>query len=175
MMEAAGGGCIAVDSGHRPNVLAICVALWNSELSQYVYPELDNDVTMGNVVDHLRFLSATRCDISAQLEFIALHCYDLLYHRDILNVLPLLVVYDIISHGSLRIDWQNSLWGFFSKGIKPNREIFCLLEFVRLECSSVDVLNDVFDLFSGHFSEINASIVSSSSFSTDPGNSSSRR
>jgi hypothetical protein len=34
VLKAARGGRIAVDSAHRPTFVAICAALWNSELCQ---------------------------------------------------------------------------------------------------------------------------------------------
>jgi hypothetical protein len=64
VLEAAGGGGIVVDSAHRPTFVPICTALLNSELSRSVYPDLGDEVTMENVVDRLRFLQATQCNIS---------------------------------------------------------------------------------------------------------------
>jgi hypothetical protein len=57
--EAAKGRSIAVDSDHRGTFVAICAALWNSELYELVCSQLSDEVTMENVVDRLRFLSAT--------------------------------------------------------------------------------------------------------------------
>jgi hypothetical protein len=43
VLEAAGGGSIAVDSAHRRTFEAICAALGKSELSQSVCPERGNE------------------------------------------------------------------------------------------------------------------------------------
>jgi hypothetical protein len=68
------------------------------------------------------------------------------------------MIYDILNRGSLRLENEDSLDRFISKGIKTKGEILGLLEFVRLESCSTDVLNDFFDVLSEHFYEINASI-----------------
>jgi hypothetical protein len=76
MSRVCGG--IAVDSAHSQTFAAIYAALGHSEFYRSVCPELDGKVAMENVVDRLQFLSATRCDISAELEFIASQFYDFL-------------------------------------------------------------------------------------------------
>jgi hypothetical protein len=45
--------------------------LWNSEFYRYVDAEPGDEVTIENVVDRLGSLSASRCNISTELEFIA--------------------------------------------------------------------------------------------------------
>jgi hypothetical protein len=85
VLEAAGGGSIAVDSAHRPTFVGICGALWNSELYESVCPQLDDRVPMLNVVDHLHFLPATRRHISTELEFISSQFYDFLRRPDALR------------------------------------------------------------------------------------------
>jgi hypothetical protein len=51
VLEAARNDSIAVDSAHRLTFVAICAALWNSELYESVCGELSDEVTMENVVD----------------------------------------------------------------------------------------------------------------------------
>jgi hypothetical protein len=104
VLEAAAGDRIAVHSVHRRTFTDICTALWNSELYQCVYPELADEVTMENVVDRLQFLSAIRCDISTELEFIASHFYDFLGRHNAVKALPSSMICEILSHRSLRLD-----------------------------------------------------------------------
>jgi hypothetical protein len=40
---------------------------------------------------------------------------------------------EILSQESLRLESEDSLYDFISKGIRTNREMFGLVEFVRLE------------------------------------------
>jgi hypothetical protein len=75
-----------------------------------------------------------------------------------LTTLPLSFLYEIISHGSLRIESENSLYDFIRKATEMNPEMFYLLEFVRLEYCSTDVVNDLFDLLWENSYEINTSI-----------------
>jgi hypothetical protein len=119
---------------------------------------LGDEATSENVVDRLPFLSATRCDISTKLKFIASHFYGFLHRLDALKALPVSLLYEIISHGSLRVENEDSLYNFIHQGIETNREMFGLLEFVRFEYCSADVMNDFFDLLSEDCYEINASM-----------------
>jgi hypothetical protein len=161
VLEAARGGDIVVDSAHRPTFVAICAALWNSELYESVCGQLSDEVRVENVVNRLRFLSTTRCDISLELEFIASHFYDFLRRPDALNALPFSLLYEIITQGCLRIESEDCLYDFISHGIETNQEMFSLLEFVRLPYCSTDVMDDFFYRLSGYFYEINASMWAS--------------
>jgi hypothetical protein len=143
VLEAARGGSITVDPAHRRTFAAICAALWNSELSESVCGQLRDEVTMETVIDRFGFLSATRCDISAELEFIASHFCDFLRLPDALNRLSFSLIYDIISRGSLRLDNEDSFYSFIRKLTETNREMFHLLEFVRFEYCGPDVMNDL--------------------------------
>jgi hypothetical protein len=68
------------------------------------------------------------------------------------------MIYEIYGCGSLRLESEDNLYDFISKGIETDPEMFCLLEFVRFEYCSTEVMNDFFDLLSGHFCEIKASM-----------------
>jgi hypothetical protein len=63
-LEAARGGRIAVGSAHRSTFVAICAALWNSELYESVFGQLSDEVTIEIVLDRIQFLSTTRYNIS---------------------------------------------------------------------------------------------------------------
>jgi hypothetical protein len=86
---------------------------------------------MENVVDRLQFLSTTRCDNSTELKFIASHFYDFLRRPDALKMLPLSLLCEIITQGSLRFESEDSLCDFIIKGIETKWAIFGLVEFVR--------------------------------------------
>jgi hypothetical protein len=71
------------------------------------------------------------------------------------------MICEILGHGSLRLESEDSLYDFISEGIETNRGMFSLLEFVRWEYCSTDVMNDFFDVLSEHLYEINASMWAS--------------
>jgi hypothetical protein len=98
---------------------------------------------METVIDRLEFLSVTRCDISAELEFIASHFCDFLRLPDALNGLSFSVIYDIVSRGSLGHDNEDSFYNFIRKYTETNQEMFHLLEFIRFEYCRPDVMNDL--------------------------------
>jgi hypothetical protein len=60
VLEAARGCSITVDSAHRLTFVAICAALWNSEIYELICGQLGGEVKIDNVIDRLRFLWATR-------------------------------------------------------------------------------------------------------------------
>jgi hypothetical protein len=103
---------------------------------------------MKNVVDRLGFLSVTRCDTFTELEFIASHFCDFLPRPAALRALPFSMIYDIASHGPLKLDSEDILCDFVSQGIKMSREVFSLLEFSRLGYCSANVMNDFFNMLS---------------------------
>jgi hypothetical protein len=158
VLQAAKGNSIAVDSDHRGTLEAICATLWNSELCKSVYLELGGEVTVKSVTDPLQFLSGSRSNPSTELEFIASHFYDFLYRRDRLKALSFSMIYEILGHGSLRIDSEDGRSDFISESIETDAEMFGLLEFVRLEFCSTEVMNNFLDLLSERFGEINASV-----------------
>jgi hypothetical protein len=157
VLKATGGG-VAVDSAHRRTFGAICADLWNSELCRSVYPELRNGITIHNVVDRVGFLSSTRCDVSTELAFIASHFHLLLCHHDALMALPFPMIYEILSRGSLTLESEDSLYDFINKGTEMNQEMLSLLEFVRLEHCSTEVMNDFLDRLSDDVCKTNASM-----------------
>jgi hypothetical protein len=67
------------------------------------------------------------------------------------------MIYHILGHGSLRLESEDSLYDFINKGIETDRKMFGVLEFLRLEYCSTDVMHDILDLHSEGFCEINAS------------------
>jgi hypothetical protein len=71
------------------------------------------------------------------------------------------MIYAILGHGSLRLESEDSLYDFISKGIETNREMFGLLDFVRFEYCSTDVMTDFLDLLSEQFYKINTSMWAS--------------
>jgi hypothetical protein len=157
-LEPAGGGSIAVDFAHRRTFAGFCAALWNPELYELLCDQLRGEVTVENVVNRLRFLSPTRCDVSTELEFIASH---FLRCPDILNAWPFSLPEEIVGHGSLRLESEDSLHGFISEGTEMNRGMFSLLEFVRFKYSSMAVMNNFFTLLSEYSCEVNASMWAS--------------
>jgi hypothetical protein len=66
-----------------------------------------------------------------------------------------------LSVKDLRLESEDKLYNFMNKGTETNRELFGLLEFVKLEYCSTDVLSDFFDLLSEHFHGINPSVRAS--------------
>jgi hypothetical protein len=116
MLETARGSDITMNSAYRRTFVAICTALWNSELCESVCGQGRDGLSMENVVDRTAFLLAIRCDIITKLEFITSRFYKFLYDRDALDSLPFSLFYKIIGHGSLWLESEDVLDEFISKG-----------------------------------------------------------
>jgi hypothetical protein len=116
-----------------------------------LYPELGSEVTMENIVDRLLLLSATRCGISRELEFIASYFYAFLCRRDGLIVLPFSMISEIIGHASVRIESGDSLYDLINKAIETKPEMFGPLEFIRLDYCSADVMSNFLTYFLSTF------------------------
>jgi hypothetical protein len=89
---------------------SICAAIWNSELSASVLRENGERIKRVNVHDHLGFMSASRCNVSTELDFISSHFYHFSHHPNALTALPSLMLYDIIGHRSLRLESEDHLY-----------------------------------------------------------------
>jgi hypothetical protein len=85
--------------------------------------QLSDEATMENAVDHLQFVSATRCNISAELEFSTSHFCDFLRHPQTINGISFLLIYRILGHGSLKLESEGSLSGLINRGTETNQEI----------------------------------------------------
>jgi hypothetical protein len=151
VLEVAEGNGIAVDSDHRRTLTAIYGAHWNSDLCELLCGQQRNEFMMYNVINRLGFLSTTRCNISAELEFVASHFDDFSWRGNGLKVLSFLMIYEILGHGSLRLETEERLLDFINEGIETGGKVFGLLEFVRLEHWSTEVMNDFVGVLSEHF------------------------
>jgi hypothetical protein len=66
-------------------------------------------------------------------KFIALHFHNFFRCPKAVNALAFSLLSQMISEGSLRLESEDSLYDFISRGIRTIREMFDLLEFARLE------------------------------------------
>jgi hypothetical protein len=74
------------------------------------------------------------------------------------NTFPISLLCAISGDEPLMLDSEDNLDEFIRKGADVNRAVLGLLEFVRLECFSTDVMNNFFDVILEPFYESNASM-----------------
>jgi hypothetical protein len=79
---------------------------------------------MEDVGARLRFLSANGADISTEFKFVASHFHDFSCHCEALNALPFALIYEIIGHGALKLESEDSLYNFIREGTETNQEMF---------------------------------------------------
>jgi hypothetical protein len=60
------------------------------------------------------------------------------------------MISEIIGHGSLRLESQESFYNIIKRGTETNGKMFGLLEFIRLESCSMNVMKDFSHLLSEH-------------------------
>jgi hypothetical protein len=145
VLEAAWGGGVAVHSAHRLTFAAICAAFGNSELYELICGQLDDEVTVENVVDRLRLLSAARCDGSTELAFISSHSRNFSRYPDTLRASSFSATCETASDGS---ESEDRLDRFMRQGTETMREIFYLVKMMRLEYSWTDVTKGFLAIFS---------------------------
>jgi hypothetical protein len=98
-----------------------------------------------DIIDRLKFLSATGCDISTELEFIASRFYDFLCRYAVLKTLPLSLICALIGCESRRSDSEEKFYNFIRECTKRTGK-YCRLELSMLEYCSMHELNNFFNI-----------------------------
>jgi hypothetical protein len=93
-------------------------------------------VAIKTAVDHLRLLSETGYDISAELEFVFSHFRHVSGRTDALRGLPVSLIYAILCHRPLPLENEDNLYEFNGKG----GEFFALMEFITSESRGINII-----------------------------------
>jgi hypothetical protein len=123
--------------------LSLCAAVGNREVCASTWSKTGEEITIGNVVNRTLFLAKHHCDIGRELEFLATHFCDV---PNSLKSLPVGVIYEAISHESLRLLSEDSLCDLIVEYATVNPEFLCLLEVVRFEFCSCEAISQVLEL-----------------------------
>jgi hypothetical protein len=148
LLSLGDGKTIAIDSAKRSAIMAICGELWNSELYENLRQGTSDEVTVEGVIERLTYRSRMHSDTSEEVEFLASHFYDISDPMNELRALPLSVVRDVVSHPSLRVASEDSLYDFIVSQLSEDPSA---LECVRFEYLSVAKFVGFVDLISNAF------------------------
>jgi hypothetical protein len=152
------GNSVSIDEGNRQTILEICIELRNSELYNGISACSTNEVQIGNVIDRALFASRTGCNIAADLEFISSHFYEIKEPAEALKSFDVATIFEIISHLSLKISSENSLYDFAMDCISKNPDFSILLECIRFEYLSQSKFMEFIIFLSNSFEYLSYSV-----------------
>jgi hypothetical protein len=150
------GSSIRVDEGNLHLFLSLCIELGNREIFQSLLRNCKDPATLARVCE--RFADSEFFDLSPQylIEHIASHFYELT--SSVSLKLPLRTFAEVLSHPSLRILNEDSLYDIISSLLARDPGYFELLEFVQYEYLSEDRISHFVSWVSNHFDRLNIGI-----------------
>jgi hypothetical protein len=128
------GDVFSVESSIRSAFLSICSELWNEELFNCVSNSHDKALTIDNVIDCMEHKRRMRRDMSNEIEFIASHFDEM---SNSLALTDFCLIDAVLSHWSLKIKSEDSLYDFIFSQIQTEPDFFELFAHVQFEFLSV--------------------------------------
>jgi hypothetical protein len=131
---------------------SVFLELGNFEVYHSIIQHFEGELTIGNAVARLResVLSGFPCE--HLISFVASNFFALDF--SVTQTLPISILPPILSHPSLQIQSENSLYAFISSHLEHCPESFSLLEYVRFDfltqdriCDFIRWSCDCFDFF----------------------------
>jgi hypothetical protein len=142
LMSVCRGENVSIERTDLTALLSLCAALGNREVCESTLSKTGDTMTIGNVVKEILFLARHHCGIGREVEFIATHFCDF---PTTLKSLPFGVIYEILSHDSLRLLNEDSLCEFIVECAAVNPEFRYFLELVRFEFCSCQTVSQVLE------------------------------
>jgi hypothetical protein len=136
--------------------VSLCCELENDELLESLWHQLGDDQTLEVCI--LRHLSSGELGYwdSLDLEFVASHFYEI-STRDFGRI-DIDSLREILSHSSLKIANEDTLFDLISSQFDSTTDYFGLLEYVRFEYLSVDCIRRFATVSRDHLGDLNLSI-----------------
>jgi hypothetical protein len=107
----------------------ICCELWNGELLKSIFGCDEGDMTCDTVFDRLQFLVAAHETYDQEVEFCSSHFFELETSK--LHEMPFEVICAIISHPSLKLRDEDSLYEFIKSLVVNESRYSILFENIR--------------------------------------------
>jgi hypothetical protein len=150
------GSSQSLDSSQYPHFAAFSKELENGELFAALLRSFGPDLSESNVLAFCKELDLLGCSWDCELEFAAEHF--LSFNESDLAELTDGQIRRIISHGSLRIESEDSLYNII-RGLIEKDLCFCsLLDEIRFENVSETSMRDFFELISHSFDLLTISV-----------------
>jgi hypothetical protein len=146
---------VSIDCENRGIFASIFAELWNWELYDLQFREFEGGLTADNVVNRFLLLRKGHAPSSPELEFISSHFFAI---SDCLCELPFSMISEIVTHRSLRVGSEDSLYDFVMNQIRKNYEFIGLLEVIRFEYLSISKFSEFFEFVSDSFDHFTCSL-----------------
>jgi hypothetical protein len=154
-----GRGCdVPVTHENCDVIERICCELGNSELFEILFPELDAEQSIENVLHRLAFLSSMKCNVSGEIDFISSHFYEITNPIEALKSLQPSVIFEVISNSKLKIATEDLLYDFVASIVEANSELSPLFEFIRFEYVSTSKFIEFYGLILRSFEYLSRSL-----------------
>jgi hypothetical protein len=121
--------------------------LWNRELYESINGNLDDELSLENVITRIQFQFRVGDRCERELEYCAKHLYE--FQREDLCSLPFEIFSAIVSHESIQLKDEDSFYSMIHSRICGTPECFGLLELVRFEYLSLASIESFIDLMNG--------------------------
>ena len=106
IMDLIQGRAITLDESNAMFILSVGKQLGNCEMKKWALQFINKEITVGNAVQHLRFMKDIGLNCQAEIEFVAQHLYEI--DTNELKTLDVDVLWDVLHSPSLVIpdeDW----------------------------------------------------------------------
>jgi hypothetical protein len=117
--------------GNDAFVRMVSNELGNRELYEAITANLQDDLSVENIFDRLRFEFGIGDDCEAEIEFCSSHLYEL--EAADLRSLPFELFSSIISHKSIRLKDEDSFYSIIHSRVCTESDFLGLFEYVRFE------------------------------------------
>jgi hypothetical protein len=143
------GSTVKLSSTNLAFLQSICCELWNQELYDQLFDSIESHLTCDNVFDRMKFLIETNHSYESEVVFCSSHLFELDSSR--LCQLPYNVFCSIISHESLQLRDEDSLYELINNQFCVDSRYATLFESVRFEYLSTQSMLSFIGLINTSF------------------------
>jgi hypothetical protein len=127
----------------------ICIEFENGELYECLFGRFEDELTISNIVDRIRFLHKIHENYESELSFCSSHLYEI--DNSSICSLPIEILSRIVSHVSLRLKDENSLYHMIYECFVRDSSYFPLFEHIRYEYLTSEVMKSFICLIDESF------------------------
>jgi hypothetical protein len=153
------GSTLELCEGNFPIYRTICRVLGNQEVYKMLIDRFEVTVTIANVFARLHDCDFFSLSPQPLIEFAASHFFELTSSTSL--DLPLRTFVEILSHPSLQLATEDSLYDIISLRFEVDAEYVALIEYMRIEYLSADRISALIHWLSNHFDQFNLGVWTS--------------
>jgi hypothetical protein len=151
------GSSVCFNSEQLIIVKSLCIELQNHELYKSLFCSIERDLTSATIIDQLIDLESLDCLSDCEIAFAASHFFEL--STSSISRLNVSILSRILSHESLQLMNEDSLYELISSAISTDSHYSLLLDYVGYEYLSKSLMSSFFDLISNSFHFLAVSLL----------------